>query len=158
MFSTADLYDQYESDVKVALPGFRDYGGRKRFYGPISTLKVYEDNSLVRAMLEEPGDNRVLVVDGGESMHCALVGDKLAQLAMDNNWMGIIVSGCIRDSQVIGGIDIGMKALGTNPRKSVKRNTGERDVPVSFSGVLFTPGEFIYADEDGILISARSLF
>lgn len=157
-FTTADLYDQHETSVQVAMPGFRDYGGRKRFYGPVSTVSVYEDNSLVRSALEEPGDGRVLVIDGGESMRCALVGDKLAQLARQNGWVGVIVSGCIRDAVVIAGIEIGVKALGTNPRKSVKRNSGERDIPVSFSGVTFTPGDYVYADEDGILISDCSLF
>jgi len=157
-FSTADLYDQHESDLQVALPGFRDYGARKRFFGPVSTVRLFEDNSLVSSALEEPGNGRVLVIDGGESMRCALVGDRLAQLANTNRWAGIIVSGCIRDAAVIAGIDIGVKALGTNPRKSVKRNSGERDVPVIFSGVTFTPGEYVYADEDGILISMVSLF
>ena len=157
-FSTADLYDEHAAEVQVALPGFIDYGARKRFSGPLTTLKLYEDNSLVAAALGEPGDGRVLVVDGGASMRCALVGDRLAQLASDNHWAGIIVSGCIRDVAVIATIDIGLKALGSNPCKSVKRNTGERDTVVSFSGVSFTPGAHVYADEDGILISARSLF
>ena len=157
-FTTADLYDQHESSVQVALPGFHDYGARKRFFGPVSTIRLYEDNSLVSGALEEPGNGRVLVIDGGESMRCALVGDRLAQLASTNGWAGIIVSGCIRDAAVIAGIDIGVKALGTNPRKSVKRNSGERDIPVIFSGVTFTPGEYVYADEDGILISKVSLF
>ena len=156
-FSTADLYDQYESEVQVALPGFNDYGGRKRFSGPVSTTRVFEDNSLVRSALEEKGEGRVLVVDGGESMRCALVGDRLAQLALDNGWSGIIVSGCIRDAAVIAGIDIGIKALGTNPRKSVKKNSGERDVQVSFFGVTINPGDYVYADEDGILVSTGSL-
>ena len=157
-FSTADLYDAHESSVQVALPGFRDYGGRKRFSGPVSTIEVYEDNSLVRSALEEPGEGRVLVVDGGASMRCALVGDKLAQLAMDNGWSGVIVCGCIRDSGVIAGLDLGLKALGTNPRKSVKKNSGERDVTLNFSGVTINPGDYIYADEDGILVSRVSLF
>ena len=157
-FSTADLYDAHESSVQVVLPGFRDYGGRKRFSGPVSTIEVYEDNSLVRSALEEPGEGRVLVVDGGASMRCALVGDKLAQLAMDNGWSGVIVCGCIRDSGVIAGLDLGLKALGTNPRKSVKKNSGERDVTLNFSGVTINPGDYIYADEDGILVSRVSLF
>ena len=157
-FSTADLYDAHESSVQVVLPGFRDYGGRKRFSGPVSTIEVYEDNSLVRSALEEPGEGRVLVVDGGASMRCALVGDKLAQLAMDNGWSGVIVCGCIRDSGVIAGLDLGLKALGTNPRKSVKKNSGERDVTVNFSGITINPGDYIYADEDGILVSRVSLF
>lgn len=157
-FTTADLYDAHESDVQVALPGFRDYGGRKRFYGPVSTAKVFEDNSVVRSALEETGAGRVLVVDGGESMRCALAGDRLAQIARDNGWSGIVVSGCIRDAAVITGIDIGLKALGTNPRKSVKQNSGERDVQVRFSGITINPGDYVYADEDGILVSAGSLF
>ncbi len=127
------------------------------FCGPIATVKVHEDNTLVRKALEEQGDGRVLVVDGGESLRCALVGDMLAELGRDNGWNGIIVSGCIRDSAVIAGIDIGVKAIGTNPRKSVKLNTGQRDIPVSFAGVTFTPGEFVYADEDGILLSKQAL-
>ena len=157
-FTTADLYDQHKSSVQVALPGFHDYGARKRFFGPISTIRLYEDNSLVSSALEEPGDGRVLVIDGGESMRCALVGDRLAQLASSNHWAGIIVSGCIRDAAVIAAIDIGIKALATSPRKSIKRNTGTRDIAVTFSGVTFTPGAYAYADEDGILISAGNLF
>jgi len=157
-FTTADLFDQFESEVRVALPGFQDYGGKRRFYGAISTLRVFEDNSLVRQTLENPGAGRVLVIDGGESLRCALVGDRLALLARDNGWNGIIVSGCVRDSAVIAEIDIGVKALATSPRKSVKRNSGELDIPVNFSGVTFSPGEYVYVDEDGILISTRSLF
>lgn len=156
-FATADLYDANEEKVQVALPMFADYGGYLTFSGPISTVKVHEDNSLVRKALEEQGEGRVLVVDGGESLRCALVGDMLAELGRDNGWAGIVVSGCIRDSAVIATIDIGVKAIGTNPRKSVKMNTGQRDIPVSFAGVTFTPGEYLYADEDGILLSKEAL-
>lgn len=156
-FATADLYDANEDSVQVALPMFGDFGGRLTFYGPISTLKVHEDNTLVRKALEEEGNGRVLVVDGGESLRCALVGDMLAELGRDNGWAGIIVSGCIRDSAVIAAIDIGVKAIGTNPRKSLKLNAGQRDIPVSFAGVTFTPGEYLYADEDGILLSKKQL-
>ncbi len=156
-FATADLYDANESKVQVALPMFADYGGRLTFSGQISTAKVYEDNTLVRQALEENGDGRVLVIDGGESLRCALVGDMLAELGRDNGWNGIVVSGCIRDSAVIAGIDIGVKAIGTNPRKSVKLNTGQREIPVNFAGVTFTPGDYLYADEDGILLSRQSL-
>jgi len=156
-FATADLYDANEGKVQVALPMFADFGGRLTFSGPISTVKVHEDNTLVRQALEEKGEGRVLVVDGGESLRCALIGDMLAELGRDNGWNGIIVSGCIRDSAVIAGIDIGIKAIGTNPRKSVKLNTGQRDIPVSFAGVTFTPGEHLYADEDGILLSKEAL-
>lgn len=152
-FTTADLYDQHEDQVQVALPLFRDYGGRKTFSGQVVTVRVYEDNSLVRAALSEPGQGKVLVIDGGASLRCALVGDLLAQLGKDNGWEGIIVSGCIRDSSVITGIDIGVKALATNPRKSVKKGIGNRDVPVTFAEVTFNPGNYVYADADGILVS-----
>ena len=156
-FATADLYDLHEDTVQVALPLFRDYGGRRVFCGQIATVKVFEDNSLVRAALAQEGNGRVLIVDGGESMRCALVGDILAQLGKDNGWQGIIVSGCIRDSSVIATIDIGVKALGTNPRKSVKKGVGDKDVPVIFAGATFTPGEYVYADTDGILVSAHKI-
>lgn len=156
-FATADLFDEHGDKLQVALPMFNDFGGKKIFHGAISTVKVHEDNSLVRAALEENGENRVLVIDGGESMRCALVGDMLAQLGKDNGWSGIIVSGCIRDSAVIATIDIGVKALGTNPRKSVKKGAGDRDIPVHFAGVTFRPGDYIYADQDGILISSDKL-
>ena len=156
-FATADLYDQHEGKVQVALPLFRDYGGRKVFGGQVATVRVFEDNSLVRAALSEQGQGKVLVIDGGESLRCALVGDLLAQLGKDKGWEGIIVSGCIRDSSAIAGIDIGIKALGTNPRKSVKKGVGDRDVPVTFAGVTFNPGDYVYADTDGILVSASKI-
>ncbi len=156
-FATADLYDEHGDKLQVALPMFNDYGGKLKFHGQIVTVKVHEDNSLVRSALEEEGTGKVLVVDGGESVRCALVGDMLAQLGKDNGWAGIIVSGCIRDSAVIMTIDIGLKAIGTNPRKSVKKGAGDRDVPVAFAGVTFTPGHYVYADEDGIVISPAKL-
>lgn len=156
-FTTADLYDQHGENVQVALPVFGDFGGHLQFHGPISTVKVHEDNTLVRAALEEPGKGRVLVVDGGESLRCALVGDKLAKLGLDNGWNGIVVSGCIRDSAVIATMDIGVKAMGTNPRKSLKLGAGQRDVPVTFAGVTFSPDDYLYADEDGILVSNQAL-
>ena len=156
-FTTADLYDEYGEKLQVAQPLFNDFGGRLKFHGQIATVKVHEDNSLVRTALEENGAGRVLVIDGGESLRCALVGDLLAQLGKDNDWAGIIVSGCIRDSAVIITIDIGVKALGTNPRKSVKKGAGDRDIPVTFAGVTFTPGHYLYADEDGILVSKEKL-
>lgn len=157
MFTTADLYDQHEGEVQVALPLFRDYGGKKIFCGQIVTVKVFEDNSLVRAALEERVQNKVLVIDGGGSLRCALAGDMLAQLARDNGWQGIIVFGCIRDSGVMATLDIGIKALGTNPRKSVKKGAGQRDVAVSFAGVTFTPGHYVYADTDGILVASGQI-
>ena len=156
-FATADLYDEHEENLQIATPMFNDYGGKKSFSGPASTVKVFEDNSLVRAALEEPGEGRVLVVDGEGSLRCALVGDMLAVLGKDNGWQGIVVYGCIRDSAVIADIDIGVKALNTNPRKSVKKGIGERDVRVVFADVTINPGDYIYADEDGVVISSEKL-
>ena len=156
-FATADLYDQHEGKVQVALPVFRDYGGREVFCGQIVTVKVFEDNSLVRTALEERVRDKVLVIDGGESLRCALIGDVLAQLGKDHGWQGIIVSGCIRDSTAIATIDIGVKALGTSPRKSVKKGAGQRDIDVIFAGVAFRPGDYVYADTDGILVAAEKI-
>jgi regulator of ribonuclease activity A len=154
---TADLYDEFGEQLRVASPVFGDFGGRDAFGGPIATVKVFEDNSLVRSALEEAGAGRVLVIDGGGSLRCALVGDLLAKLALDNGWAGIVVHGCVRDSVAIARLDIGVKALATNPRKSVKRGEGQRDVPVHFAEVDFMPGEYVYADLDGLVISERAL-
>ena len=156
-FATADLYDEYGGKLQIASPMFNDYGGNLKFCGPASTVKVFEDNSMVRAALEESGEGRVLVIDGGASLKCALLGDMLAELGKDNDWAGIIVYGCIRDSAVIANISIGVKALNTNPRKSVKKGVGERDVAVDFADVIISPGDYIYADEDGIIISSERL-
>jgi len=156
-FATADLYDEYGGKLQIASPMFNDYGGNLKFCGPASTVKVFEDNSMVRAALEEPGEGRVLVIDGGASLKCALLGDMLVELGKDNDWAGIIVYGCIRDSAVIANISIGVKALNTNPRKSVKKGVGERDVAVDFADVIISPGDYIYADEDGIIISSERL-
>jgi len=156
-FATADLYDEYEEKLQIASPMFNDYGGNLKFCGPASTVRVFEDNSLVRAALEEPGEGRVLVIDGGASLKCALLGDMLVELGKENDWAGIIVYGCIRDSALIANIAIGVKALNTNPRKSIKKGIGERDVSVSFADVIISPGDYIYADEDGVVISAERL-
>jgi regulator of ribonuclease activity A len=156
--ATADLYDQFGDKVQVALPMFNDYGKKRKFSGPVSTLKVYEDNTLVRAALEEEGKGRVLVVDGGGSLRCALLGDMLAKLGQENDWQGIIVYGCIRDSVVIADMDIGVKALNTNPKKSVKKGAGDRDISLEFAGVKFVPGAYVYADEDGVLLANEKLF
>lgn len=155
---TADIYDEFADRVQVALPMFNDYGQKRKFSGPVSTIKVHEDNSLVRTALEKKGNGRVLVVDGGGSLGCALVGDMLAKLGQDNGWEGIIVYGCIRDSAVIASMDIGVKALNTNPKKSVKKGTGDVDIPVEFASVRFEPGSYAYADEDGILLANEKLF
>lgn len=156
-FQTPDLCDENEGKVKVATPMFQAYGGKTRFHGQIQTVKVFEDNVFVRDMLSEPGTGKVLVVDGGGSLRCALVGDLIAAMAQKNGWEGIIVYGCIRDSGVINGIDIGVRALNTNPLKSIKQGAGYKNIPVTFAGITFEPGEFVYVDEDGIITSATAL-
>ena len=157
-FQTADLCDEFDSELRVLAPmGLQSYGGRGSFSGPVATLKVYEDNSLVRSALEGPGEGRVLVVDGGGSMRCAMVGDQLALLGVRNGWAGILVYGCIRDSAAISEMDIGLFALATHPRKSVKRGVGERDVSLCFGGIEISPGDHLYADSDGVVLATRSL-
>ena len=155
--ATADLYDTHGEALRVLAPMFRDFGGLPAFAGPVATLKVYEDNSLVRAALEEPGQGRVLVVDGGGSLRCALVGDNLAALGHKNGWAGIVVYGCIRDAVPIGAIAIGVKAIATNPRKSVKKGEGERDVTLRFADVMIAPGDYLYADVDGVVVADKKL-
>lgn len=154
---TADLCDQHADQVSVVAPLLRSFGARKAFSGVIATVKCHEDNSLVRSALEQRGEGRVLVIDGGGSLRCALVGDQLALLAARNGWSGIVVYGCIRDSRAIALTDIGVCALATHPLKSVKKGAGECDIPVTFGGVRFVPGQQLYADEDGIIVSAAPL-
>jgi len=154
---TADLCDEHIDKLQVAENIFRDFGGRKTFTGEIFTVKVFEDNSLVRTSLEADGTGKILVVDGGGSQRCALVGGLIGQLAKKNNWSGIIVFGCIRDSEEISGIDVGVKAISTCPVKSVKRGEGQTNILVRFAGVNFIPGHFLYADEDGIVVSEKAL-
>ena len=156
-FKTADLCDDYEGKVSVAQPLFKDYGGNISFAGEIFTIKCFEDNSLIREALKSPGQGKVLVIDGGGSTRRALVGDLLAQAGADNQWTGIVVNGCIRDSGVIATINIGCKALGTLPMKTDKKGIGEKDLTVHFADVDFVPGHFLYADEDGIIVSASNL-
>ena len=151
--ATADLYDKYEESLRIAAPIFTSYGGKTAYSGPVSTVKVFEDNTLVRAALEEPGEGRVLVVDGGGSLRVALLGDMLAEFGVRNGWQGVIVNGCIRDSAVIAGMDIGVFALNTNPRKSVKKGVGDRDVEITIADVTVSPGDYVYADEDGVVFS-----
>jgi len=156
-FATADLYDEHGDDLQVVHPIFKHYGAVRKFHGQVVTLKVHEDNTLVRTALEEPGEGRVLVIDGGGSLRCALVGDMLAKLGIKNGWAGMIVYGCIRDSAVIGQLQIGIKALNTNPKKSVKKGVGDRDVLVRFGDASFEPGDYVYADEDGMVVSHKPL-
>ncbi len=156
-FATTDLCDQHGDDVRVAAPVFRSFGGRRRFCGPAATLRCFEDNTFVRAALEQPGEGRVLLVDGGGSLRCALVGDQIAALGVANGWNGIVVNGCVRDSAALAACDIGILALATNPRRSRKRNVGEPGVAVEFAGLAVRPGEWLYADEDGLIVAATRL-
>lgn len=155
--ATADLYDAHGENLRVMAPLFRDYGGHASFEGAVVTVKVFEDNSLVRSALEEPGEGRVLVVDGGGSLRCALVGDLLAGLGVKNGWAGILVNGCIRDGVPLSRLAIGVKALASNPRKSVKRGDGARDVLLRFADVRVNPGDYLYADADGVVLAASKL-
>ena len=157
MFKTADLCDHHSDKLTIAAPMFNDFGGEISFSGPISTVKCFEDNSFVRSQLEQPGQGRVLVVDGGGSLRCALLGDMLAQMGADNGWAGIVVYGCIRASGIIAEIEIGVKAIDTLPLKSVKNNVGEVDISVHFADADFIPGHYLYADEDGIILAAEKL-
>lgn len=157
-FKTTDLCDEYPGKVRIAEPiGFIDFGNRKNFFGKIQTVKCFENNPLVRKALEQSGDGKVLVVDGGGSMRCALLGDMLAEIAIKNKWNGIIIYGCIRDSAALANLEIGIKALNKIPVKSSKRNEGEENISVCFAGIEFIPGENIYCDEDGIIVSKESL-
>lgn len=152
-YATTDLSDAHP-EAQVADPIFGDFGGHSQFHGPIKTIKVFEDNALVRATLEKPGEGRVLVVDGGGSTRCALVGGNLGQLAVKNHWAGIVVYGFIRDSEEIAEQDVGVKALGTHPRKSEKGlHSAAEDKVLSFAGITFKPGAWLYADADGIVVS-----
>jgi regulator of ribonuclease activity A len=155
---TTDLCDEYGDQIHVADPiGFKSFGGYNEFFGKIETVKCYEDNSLVRAALEENGKSKVLVVDGGGSLHCALLGDNIAALAQKNEWSGILLFGCIRDSEAVSALGLGIVALGTNPRKSAKNNEGTANVSVHFAGIDFIPGSHIYIDSDGIVTSEKEL-
>ena len=154
---TTDLCDAHPNKVRVAEPGFGDFGGEIDFHGSIYTIKCYEDNSFVRKALETDGTGKVLVVDGGGSMRCALLGDMLGDLAIKNKWNGIIVYGCIRDSAALALLPLGIKALDTIPLKSNKRNEGQENITVHFAGVDFVPGEHVYCDADGIIVSKEAL-
>jgi regulator of ribonuclease activity A len=152
-YPTADLSDKYPEVVRVADPLFKSYGAKTSFGGQIETVKVFEDNVLVKEMLSQPGHGQVLVIDGGGSLRCALIGDMIAKSAADNGWEGIIVYGCIRDVATIATISIGIKALNTHPLKSIKHGHGHKQSPVSFAGVTFHPKHYVYSDADGVIVS-----
>ena len=162
VLATTDLCDIHEAALKagslrVLPPVFQNYGGESNAYGPVVTVKCFEDNSLVRTLLEGPGQRRVLVVDGGGSDRCALLGGNLAALAVKNGWAGVIVNGCVRDSMELLESPVGIWAMATHPRKSEKSGSGQKDVVIDMAGVLVRPGNWCYADADGILISDQKL-
>ncbi|MEJ1088530.1 ribonuclease E activity regulator RraA [Microbacterium sp. Mu-80] len=152
MIATADLYDQHGDDLQSLSLQLRSFGGHPSFEGRIRTVRCLEDNALVKQVLGTPGEGAVLVVDGGGSLQTALMGDLIAQSAVDAGWAGVLIHGCVRDSLALGRMPLGVKALGTNPRKSAKRGTGDVDITVGFGGVVFRPGARLYADEDGVLV------
>jgi regulator of ribonuclease activity A len=156
-FATTDLCDQFSDQLDVCNLALRDFGGQQRFAGPIATIKCFEDNSRVRDLVAERAEGRVLVVDAGGSMRRAVLGDLLAQQASDNGWNGIVIYGCIRDSAAIARMPLGVKALGTCPLKTDKRGEGQRDLTVRFGDATFRPGEWLYADADGVIVARRSL-
>jgi len=160
--ATTDLCDANpealeDGSLAVLPPVFRHFGRRTRFAGPAVTLKVFEDNALVRATLETPGIGRVLVIDGGGSLRRALVGGQLGLLAQNNGWAGIVVDGCVRDTEELEACDVGIRALAAMPRRSARNGVGERDIRVQVAGVTVAAGDWVYADADGILVSTRQL-
>lgn len=155
--STADLVDAEGPSARSCDLQFRQLGGQRAFSGRIKTVRCFQDNALLKEVLAEPGAGHVLVVDGGGSLHTALVGDLIAEIGRSSGWNGIIVHGAVRDSAVLGEMDFGVKALGTNPRKSSKTGEGERDCAVTFGGVEFVPGEWLLSDDDGIVVTTTAL-
>lgn len=156
-FKTADLSDDHRDVLKVPEDIFIIFGMKASFDGEIVTVKVFEDNVLVKDQLSVDGTGKVLVVDGGGSLRVALLGDNVAALAKKNNWAGVVIYGCIRDSADINKMDVGIKAIGTHPFKSIKKGEGDVDIPVTFAGITFNPGEYLYSDEDGIIVAPQKL-
>ncbi|TVQ87718.1 MAG: RraA family protein [Chromatiaceae bacterium] len=156
-FSTADLYDRFGDELAVCAPLFRDYGGHVRFCGAAVTVKCFEDNSRIKEALAEPGAGRVLVADAGGSVRCAMLGDLIAASAVTNGWAGVVLTAAVRDTAALAGMALGIKALAATPRKSVRRGEGQRDLPVDIGGEQVRPGDWVYADGDGILIARAPL-
>lgn len=150
--STADLYDERGEELQSVARQFLSFGGNTAFSGPIRTVRCFEDNVVLKSVLSSPGDGAVLVVDGAGSLNRALMGDMIAELAADSGWSGVIINGAVRDRAALRQLPLGVKALGSNPRKSVKEGAGEKDIEVTFDDVLFRPGAMVYSDEDGILV------
>lgn len=155
--STPDLADANEFAASAIEVQFRAYGQDAAFAGQVSTVKCFEDNSLVKQALNQPGEGKVLVIDGGGSMRRALLGDMIAASAVENGWAGVVIYGCVRDVDEINKMAIGVKALGSIPLKTDKRGEGQRDIPISFGNVTIRPGDYLYADSNGILVSKTAL-
>lgn len=156
-FSTPDLCDDFADQVQVLAPMLHNFGGKRSFGGEIVTIKCHEDNSLVKEQASQPGNGRVLVVDGGGSLRRALLGDMIAESAVKNGWQGLIIYGCIRDVDAIAALDLGVQALAAIPLKTDKRGIGDLNVAVTFGGITFTPGHYAYADNNGVVVSAVPL-
>lgn len=150
--ATCDLFDQFKDAIRYVLPGFQDFGGVERFSGPVVTVKCFEDNSRVKELLATPGAGRVLVVDGAGSLRCALMGDMIAASAVKNGWAGVVIWGCVRDVAELATLPLGIKALAATPRASTRRDQGLVDVPAELPGATITPGDVLFADEDGIVV------
>ena len=156
-YSTPDICDQFPGQLQIAEPLFTEFGGKDSFSGEIVTIKCFEDNSLVKQNLATAGRGKVLVVDGGGSLRCALLGDLLGAMAVRNGWQGVLVNGCVRDVEILKSMDLGVRALNCYPLKSNRRNEGQLNVPVRFAGVNFEPGQHLYADENGIVVANEEL-
>ncbi|GAA2075796.1 ribonuclease E activity regulator RraA [Actinomadura alba] len=156
-FATADLIDDFEDELQSCETQFRQYGGRPAFAGPVATVRCFRDNALVKDVLGTPGAGKVLVVDGAGSLASALMGDLIAASAVERGWAGVVINGAVRDVVALRALDLGVKALGSNPRKSAKNGVGDVNVPVSFGGVEFRPEDWLYSDEDGIVVAHRRL-
>jgi len=156
-FTTADLIDDHGDTLRSCATQFRQYGGHAVFSGPVRTVRCHEDNGIVKQLLNSPGDGAVLVVDGNASMRTALMGDMIAEAAVANGWAGVVINGAVRDTVALAGLELGVKALGSNPRKSAKDAAGRLDEPVVFGDVTFVPGEWLYSDHDGIVVNAERL-
>ena len=157
MMKTADLDDSHDSLLRFCDLPFLKFGRVKAFHGPVATVKCFEDNALLKATLEEPGDGRVLVVDAGGSTRCAVVGDMLAAILRDSKWAGIVINGTIRDCAEIDQMEVGVRCLSTSPKKSAKDGFGHRDIPVTFGGATFASGDWVYCDADGVLVSREKI-
>ena len=160
-FATCDLCDEHKNETsgafRVLPPVFRDFGAERRFHGLVVTVKCFEDNSLVKAAVDSAGEGRVLVVDGGASLRRALLGGNLGAAAARNGWAGVVIDGCVRDVGELANCQTGIRALACMPLPTEKRNEGQRDVAVQIQGVWVRPGDWLYADEDGIVVADRAL-